>query len=341
MTIDTPVLVWGAGAIGGSVGAALLRHGHDVTFVDTAPAHVAALADPTHGLAVEGAAGFGPTPVPALLAAALSGTWQTVLLCVKAHHTADAVAMLAPHLAADGVVLSLQNGLCARVIAAQIGAARTMAGFVNFGADVVGPGRIAFGNRGTVAIGELDGQMTDRLETMTAMLRGFEPDAIATSDIWAYLWGKLAYASFLFAQALGDSGIADCLARPELAGLWARLGGEVLAVAAAEGVSPRGFNGFDVAAFGPGANDAALAASIAAMAAFNAASSKTHSGVWRDLAIHRRITEVDAQLGLVVERGAAHGLACPTLAAMIGMMHEVEAGSRAQSDANLLELAQR
>ena len=47
-------------------------------------------------------------------------------------------------------------------------------------------------------------------------MRDFEPDAITTPDIWSYLWGKLGYGAMLFAQALGQQGIADCLARPEL-----------------------------------------------------------------------------------------------------------------------------
>ena len=37
------VLVWGAGAIGGTVGAYLTRAGHDVTFVDLVPEHVDAI----------------------------------------------------------------------------------------------------------------------------------------------------------------------------------------------------------------------------------------------------------------------------------------------------------
>ena len=37
------ILVWGAGAIGGSIGAALARAGHDVLFVDRAADHVAAI----------------------------------------------------------------------------------------------------------------------------------------------------------------------------------------------------------------------------------------------------------------------------------------------------------
>ena len=38
-----PILIWGAGAIGGTCGAYLRRAGHDVSFVDIVPAHVEAI----------------------------------------------------------------------------------------------------------------------------------------------------------------------------------------------------------------------------------------------------------------------------------------------------------
>jgi len=329
------VLVWGAGAIGGTVGAYLARAGHDVTFVDIVPEHVAVIRGP--GLHVHGPVEDFTVQAPALLPEEVSGAWDKVFLCVKAHHTAEACQALLPHLAADGYVLSLQNGLCETIIAGIAGAGRTMGAFVNFGADWMGPGSILYGNRGAVVLGEINGADTPRLRHLHTLMRDFEPDAITTPDIWSYLWGKLGYGAMLFAQALGDASIADCLARPELLPAWRALGGEAVAVALAEGVQPRGFNGFDPAAFRPGAAEAEAAASVAAMVAFNRPSAKTHSGVWRDVAVRRRRTEVDVQIAPIVEIGAKHGVPCPTIARLVALIHEVEAG-RPQSDALLLEL---
>src|SRR5438128_6337174 len=148
-----------------------------------------------------------------------------------------------------------------------IGRDRTIGAFINFGADWRAPGEILFGNRGAVVLGELDGAMSQRLAALHAVMRDFEPDAITTPDIWSYLWGKLGYGAMLFAQALGSSGIADTLARPELLPVWRALGGEAVEVALAEGHTPRGFNGFDPEAFRPGASEAAAQASVAAMVA--------------------------------------------------------------------------
>jgi 2-dehydropantoate 2-reductase len=331
------ILIWGAGAIGGSVGAWLKRAGHDVTFVDVAADHVAAIR--AQGLRITGPVEEFSVATPAFAPDELTGIWQRIFLAVKAQHTEAATRALTPHLAQDGYVLSLQNGLNETIIQRIVGRDRTIGAFINFGADWMAPGEIMFGNRGAVVLGELDGAMTPRLAALHAVMRDFEPDAIATPDIWSYLWGKLGYGAMLFAQALGQKGIADCLARAELLPLWRRLGEEAIVVAQAEGVAPRGFNGYDIEAFRPGASEDAARQSVAAMVAFNSTSAKTHSGVWRDLAIRRRRTEVDVQIAPIAEIGARHGIDCRTTRRLVAMIHEVEQGTRPMVDDNLLELA--
>lgn len=258
---------------------------------------------------------------------------------MKSQHTETASRALLPHLASDGYVVSLQNGLCEGIIASVVGQQRTIGAFINYGADWIGPGEILFGNRGAFVLGELHRQITPRLEALHATIRdGFEPGAILTDDIQSYLWGKLGYATLLFAQALGQLGIADCLAREELLPLWRALAGEVHAVAANIGVGQCGFNGFDPAAFAPDATEAQARASVAAIVAFNRPNAKTHSGIWRDLAVRRRKTEVDVQILPIAETGAAHGVDCPKCRKLVGMIHEIEDGKRPMEDDNLLEL---
>jgi 2-dehydropantoate 2-reductase len=332
-----PILVWGAGAIGGSAGAWLKRAGHDVTFVDVEPDHVAAIRGT--GLHITGPVEEFFVTAPAVTPGEVIGIWRHIFLAVKAQHTEAATRALTPHLAQDGFVLSLQNVLNETIIQRIIGRDRTIGAFINFGADWMAPGEVLFGNRGAVVLGELDGAMTPRVEALHAVMRDFEPEAITTPDIWSYLWGKLGYGAMLFAQALGQNGIADCLARPELLGLWRRLGEEAIVVARAEGVQPRGFNGYDIEAFKPGASEDAARASVAAMVAFNSTSAKTHSGVWRDLAIRKRRTEVDVQIAPIAEIGARHGIDCRATRRLVAMIHEVEDGRRPMTDDNLLELA--
>jgi 2-dehydropantoate 2-reductase len=72
--------------------------------------------------------------------------------------------------------------------------------------------------------------------------------------------------------------------------------------------------------------------------AFNRKSAKTHSGIWRDLAVRKRQTEVDAQLGPIVALGAEVSVHAPITSRLIEMIHEIEAGTRALDWANLTEL---
>jgi len=330
-------LVWGAGAIGGSIGAALARAGHDVLFVDRAADHVAAIN--RSGLEITGPIHRYTVHAPARTPEQVEGTFQTVLLCVKAQDTEAAVRALARHLAEDGFVVSAQNGLNERVIAGIVGKGRTIGCFVNFGADYHGPGLVLYGGRGAVVVGELDGGRSTRIDAIHRLLRTFDDDAVLTANIWGYLWSKLIYGTLLFATALTDDAIADVLDARRYRPVLAALGQEVAAVAAAERVRLEPFDGFDPAAFTADAPTDALARSFADMVAFNRRSAKTHSGIWRDLAVRRRRTEIDAQIGPIVAIGKEHGLATPLIARLIALIHDIEDGRLPQAWATLDALA--
>jgi len=104
-----PVLVWGAGAIGGTIGAALSRSGIRVQMVDLNEEHCRICSDV--GLQISGPVENYIQRVPCVMPNMLSGQYNTVILAVKAHHTAEAAQYLMPHLSGDGFVLSAQNGL--------------------------------------------------------------------------------------------------------------------------------------------------------------------------------------------------------------------------------------
>jgi len=322
-------LIWGAGAIGATLGAYLARAGGDVTLVDTVAGHVDAIT--RGGLHITGPLDEFVVHVPAHTPATVSGTWREIILATKAHHTESAVRMLAPHLAADGYVISAQNGLNELAIAEVVGAARTVGAFVNFGADYLEPGVIHVGGRGAVVIGEIDGAASARVAAIRDAWRVFEPRALATTNIWGYLWGKEAYGAMLFATALTNASIADALAMPRYRSVYVALAREMLAVAAARGVSPEAFDGFDPRAYLPSAPAGAAYASLDALVAHNRRSAKTHSGIWRDLAVRKRPTEVDAQLGIVVALGQAAGVPTPITARLVELVHDIEAGRRPQS----------
>jgi 2-dehydropantoate 2-reductase len=327
------LLVWGAGAIGGTVGAWLARAGHEIIFVDRVSEHIEAINK--HGLCITGPVDEFTIQSPAFTPDALKGTFDHILLCVKAQDTAAAARALLPHLAPAGYVVSFQNGLNELTIAEVVSKARTIGAFVNFGADYIEPGVIHRGNRGAVVLGELDGQITPRLQSLHQTLLDFDDRAITTQNIWGYLWGKLSYGAMLFATALTNESIADALAMPECHDLFIALAGEVLRVALARGVKPEGFNGFSPDAFLPGTEPSISVRSLEELVVFNRGSAKTHSGIWRDLAIRKRKTEADAQLGPIIQLGAQAGVATPITARVKELIHEIEDGKRSLGLENL------
>lgn len=337
------VTIVGAGAIGGTIGAHLARAGHAVLLVDRVREHVEAIQ--RDGLRIEGREAFqvaAAATTPDALPGALGGRApEVVMLAVKAMHTAEALEPVVPLLGPQSAVVSMQNGLNERVIAARVGAERTIGAFVNFGADYLGPGRILYGGQGALYLGELDGRITPRLERLGGVLReSFLPHTRLTTNIWGYLWGKLGYASMLFATATVDETMADVLAAPANEALLANLAAEVVQVADAEGVRSEGFDGYDPDAvrFRTPRRWDAIRASLDRLAAHNRRSLKQKSGIWRDLVVRRRRTEVDTQLGVVLSDGARHGLQSPLNARLVDMIHELEDGRRRLDPANLEEL---
>ena len=331
-----PILIWGAGAIGGILGAFWARAGVPVQMVDIVAEHAEACA--TTGLVIEGPVEEFTQVVPCVTPDQLCGTYGRVVLAVKAQATPRAMEQLLPHLALDGFVLSAQNGLNERVIADRAGAARTIGAFVNYGADWIDPGRILFGNRGAVVLGEIDGSKSARTREMHALLQIFEPDAVLTEDIWAYLWGKLGYGAMLFATALTPDSMTANFADPARGPALMGLAREVIRTAVAEGVDPKPFNGFEPTAFLPGASDVDALRSLARLADFNSKTAKTHTGIYRDLAVRKRKTEVDPQVGVVAEIAAEHGVPTPLLSRLVALIHDIEDGRREMSQDTFHEL---
>lgn len=328
------MVIWGAGAIGSTLGAYLIRNGHDVLFVDVVEDHVAAINQ--SGLHISGPVETFSVQAKAVTPQQLDEECGIVLLCTKAQHTREATESLAAWLAADGFVMSVQNGLNELIIQEIVGRRRTVGAFVNFGADYLGPGKIFFGGRGAVVIGELDGSITERLRQMEALFLHFDEHTRITDDLWGYLWGKEAYGAMLFITALTHESIADALADANYRPLYIQAAQEILQLADKIGVQPRAFNGFEPAAFL--ADDAAkMNESLDALVAFNRQSAKTHSGIWRDLAVRKRKTEV-AMFDVILSESDKAQFAMPFTRRWIAMIHEIEDGKREQALANLEEL---
>ena len=86
------ILIWGAGAIGGTLGAYLIRAGHDILFVDVVEEHVAKINQ--SGLQITGPVDEFTVGAAALLPHQLEGKYPIILLCTKAQHTEAAAETL-------------------------------------------------------------------------------------------------------------------------------------------------------------------------------------------------------------------------------------------------------
>ena len=332
-----PVLIWGAGAIGGTIGAFLRQAGHEVRFVDVVPGHVQAIR--AGKLHIEGPVQDFTIGGPAFLPSELTGQHRLILLAVKAHHTEAATRALKPYLAEDGAVVSCQNGLNELVIQDIVGRERTIGCFVNFYADYLEPGRIHYAKRGAVVVGELDGRRSARIEALHRLLRDFEPDTLLSDNIFGYLWGKAGYGAILKASALTNDTMAEFIGNPKRHRMIAALVQEILAVAQAEGVTPLGdFAGFEPEAF-MSRNAGAIAASLDAMEDFNRDSPKPRSGIWRDLAVRKRTTDVAAQLDPVRSAARRHGLRTPIVDRRVALITDIEQGRATISPALADDLA--
>ena len=100
--------IYGAGSLGTVLGAFITKAGTEIDLVNRNPQHVAALNEC-------GARVTGPiemtVPVRAVTPDGMEGLYDAVLLLTKQQHNKEAAEIIKKHLAEDGVVATLQNGI--------------------------------------------------------------------------------------------------------------------------------------------------------------------------------------------------------------------------------------
>jgi len=229
--------VAGIGAIGSIVGGGLALAGQDVALICTSwrknAEHMR-----EHGLTVVGPDGIERTArVEALFIdklARLGAQLDAVFLATKSNDTASTVMALKPCLAADAVVVSLQNGMNEDLIIPLVGKANVVACVSYTGGMLVRPGYVR-AHGGRFVVGELDGSITPRLEELAHILAKVAPTDIS-EDILRQRWDKLSQVTMTVPiGAIAGVGFPAILQVEEAHPLLARLMCETLAVAAAAG----------------------------------------------------------------------------------------------------------
>ena len=336
---DTQITIVGAGAIGGTVGAYLDEAGYDITLVDVSAEHVEAIRE--RGLRITGARGDRTFRPSVILAEELQGPLGPTFLCVKGHFTEAAVRDLEPLLAPDGYILSLQNGLNEALIAEHVGSERTVGAFVHFGADLLEPGVIQLGYEETIQVGELDGRITSRVEALRATLGHAMPTKV-TDNIWGFLWGKLVFGATGFVVSCVDAPVAEVIDDPLGRSLCRAASAEAYLVARSQVERVEPIGEFEPEKFAPGGRMEERAdETLAALADAWRDAIKQHMGIWRDLKVKRRKTEVDMQVGQIVATGLKTDVPTPVNAAVLEVIHEIENGERGMEWSNLREISDR
>ncbi len=148
------VLIYGAGSLGTALGVFLTRAGRKVTLCSRNAAHIAALR--AQGACIEGKARLRQA-VTAVTPEELEGEYGLIVLLTKQLENAETAVFLQKHLAAEGLLLSGQNGIPEPALAEILGAERVAGAAVAWGARLLAPARVeltarnAAGRRRTIS----------------------------------------------------------------------------------------------------------------------------------------------------------------------------------------------
>jgi 2-dehydropantoate 2-reductase len=239
--------IFGAGAIGTWVGAALARAGEEATLVARG-AHLEALQRaggarlrrPDGGEELVDVRAVGPDETVAV------GPVDVVVLTAKAHDLLPAAPAIAPLIGPDTTLVAAQNGIpwwWGRIEAVDAGGAlsaalppeRALGTVVYLGGRVVAPGVVAISPEAGFVLGEPDGALTERLERVAAGLERAGFPVRRTARIRREVWTKMmGNASFNLISVLTRAGLGTMANDPGVAPIVERVMADVVAVAGAD-----------------------------------------------------------------------------------------------------------
>lgn len=334
------ILIMGAGAIGGNVGAPLTKAGYDVTLIDQWPAHVDAMK--RSGLRVSGTTGDYTVPVKALHlheAQAIAEPFDAVFLAVKGYDTEWATMFAIRFLGPDGVVVDFQNGINDERVAAVAGRERTLGCVITIGAGLYEPGHVVRTDTGGgFKIGELDGRDTERARRLVEAVEHAAPTKL-TTNLFGERWSKMAVNCMVNPLAgLSGLGTAEVRADPTARRIAIQVGAEVIRVGRAAGHEVEPLMGIEAQRLVDAAEGRGLAEVERDMAAAAAASRGGRPSLLQDVMRGRR-TEIDELNGFVVAEGKRLGVPTPFNEAVVREVHRHGVGQLKPDPTNLEPLA--
>jgi 2-dehydropantoate 2-reductase len=290
--------VMGAGAVGCYYGGMLARAGREVVLIGR-PQHVEAIR--RDGLLMDTQTFREHVAVGTCLDAGGVQGAQLVLCCVKSTDTANAAAEMAPHLAPDAIVLSLQNGYDNAARLQQLLRREVHPAVVYVATEMAGPGHLKHHGRGELVIGPFARSAEVIAEFAVAGVPVQISDNVAGA-LWAKLILNCAYNAM---SAITQMPYGRIVEGEGVTAMMEDIVVECLAVAQADGVEV------------PGDIRAAVVGISRTMA--TQISSTAH-----DVARGRK-SEIDHINGYVLRRGEALGIATPVNRALHALVRLLEA----------------
>lgn len=333
MDKNTSIAVIGAGAIGGITAAFMAKAGLDAELVckhrETADAANGA------GLTIKGVRGEQKLRVKAVAEIGeLSGMKDIILIAVKAYDMPDAARRALPFLKPDGLVVSLQNGICTDALAEIAGAARTAGCVIGWGATMLGHGVLDMTSEGEFVIGGIAEGTEYKLELLKEVLETVMPTRIS-GNIVSELYSKMVINSCITSMGvMSGLTLGEMLKKRQARNIFLGIIGEAVAVADAMDMK--------IPPYGGKLDYYSLAKSGGVLTTF-----KKHLVIRIVGFKYRRLkssslqsllrgkpTEIDYFNGYIARKGAESGVKTPVNDAVIRIVKEIEAGKRKSDPAN-------
>ena len=214
------ILVIGAGAVGGYFGGRLAEAGRDVTFLVRARQ---AEAIREHGLRIVSPHGNATLHPKLIRSHEISGSYELIILCVKAYSLEAAIDDFAPVVGPGTMILPLLNGMRhLELLARQFGEDEVIGGVCLIAAEVDKDGRIVqLTDVHRLVYGERTGGNSARMDALNRVMQGAAFEARTSDNILQEMWEKWVM--------LASLGAATCLMRGNIGEIEAVPGGAEIA----------------------------------------------------------------------------------------------------------------
>ncbi len=302
------IVIVGAGALGGLVGAQLTAGGEDVTLIEINEARTQLL-NQTGLYVAEGTQGEACVPVKVITSVKGLPVADLVFISVKSYQTDAALRASLPVIGPDTFVLSMQNGIGnTEAMAEIIPAHQVLSGITYHSIQHVGPNRIRYrpGIK-PIQIAPYDGKVTAEILAVGEVFRKSGLNTEVADQIDDVIWQKLLHNAVVNpVSALTGLTCRELLDDEHLQSFMRDLCLEIIAVMKARGV--------------PIVNEEDPYAPVVNS---QKALGKNRPSMWQDLARAYR-TEIDTINGAVVREAEKLGLDAPHNRGLVNFIHSRE-----------------